>query len=172
MLPASPTTELWRALRNGLRNDYDETGKQRGCAAIAAGPWGAPDKCENLYLQRERGNVHIIIAMDVWREHLSKQFYYHKETGVRAFITGAGAVLFANVDPHIATVIPVRVLRGIVMNYPIGDHFAGQMRAAGVQDPEAYVQNLETQYKTRWINMFSDSCSRVFASTWLPWGIL
>jgi hypothetical protein len=50
---------------NGLRDDYDEKGKQQGRVAIMADPWGAADKCENLYLQRGRGNVRIVIAMDV-----------------------------------------------------------------------------------------------------------
>jgi hypothetical protein len=81
-----------------------------------ADPWGSTDKCKNLYLQRARDNVHIVIAVDRWWEHLGEQFYYHAETGVRAFITGAGAVLFANVDPFIATVVPVTVTRRIRMH--------------------------------------------------------
>jgi hypothetical protein len=143
--------------RNGLRNDYDAKGKQQGRTAIMADPWGATDKCENLYLQRERGDVRIIIAVGVWWEHLGIQIYYHKGAGVSAFIAGVGAVLCANVDAYIATVIPVRVFRGLMMHYPIDGHFSRRMSAAGVQDLEAYGQNLETQYKT-------ESWSRVFTA--------
>jgi hypothetical protein len=34
-----------------------------------------------------------------------------------------------------------------MMHHPVDDHFAKQMRATGVQDPEEYGRNLETQYK-------------------------
>jgi hypothetical protein len=85
---------------------------------------------------------------------LGEQFYYHTETGVRAFVTGVGAVLFTNVDPYIATVIPVTVIRRIVMRYPVDDRFARQTRAARVRDSETYGLDLETRCETGWCNMF------------------
>jgi hypothetical protein len=83
--------------------------------------------------------------------------YYHAEPGVRAFITGAGAVLFTNVDPYIATVMPVTVISRIMMRYQADDHFARLMRAAGVRDSETYGLDVESHYKTGWFNMLSPS---------------
>jgi hypothetical protein len=136
----------------GLRNDVDEE-TQQGRSAVVADPWGAMDVREPVLAARKRQSPRRHRRGGLV-EHIGEQFYFRKHTGVRAFVAGGGAVLFASIDPHIATVIPCRVFRGIMMHHPVDDHFARQMRAAGVQDPEACGQNLETQYKTGWFNMW------------------
>jgi hypothetical protein len=79
----------------------------------------------------------------VWRTggQLLAVANYHPLTGVRAFTTGAGAVLFANVNPYIATVLPTRVLTAIWTHYPIDDHFSKKMRAS--------------QFKIGWCSIWS-----------------
>jgi hypothetical protein len=78
-----------------------------------------------------------------------------------AFIAGAGAGVFSNVDPYMATVIPCKMFEAIMTHYPINDHFSRQMRASGVQDLDVYGRNLETQFQRGWCNVWSPTLSDV-----------
>jgi hypothetical protein len=127
-------------LSMGLRNDA--TGNY-GRKSVMADPFGPTDVCKNMTIQSGRGSVHVVVGMQPWWEAIGSRHLRRKQTGVRAFITGAGPVLFANANPYIAMVIPTRVLAAILMHHPISDHFSRQMRASGGPDPEVYGANLD-----------------------------
>jgi hypothetical protein len=103
---------------------------------------------KNRYLQVEKGNVHIVIAMDSYRRH----FYDHSTCGVRLFVTDAGVLTFAKG-------IPVDMFGKVMMRYPVEDDFARTMRASWVQDPgdPSYGHDLSMEYKRGWFSVFSPS---------------
>jgi hypothetical protein len=48
-----------------------------------AGAWGHGDRCESLYLQREKGNVHVLISIMQWRNFFGTYYCDHPSCGVR-----------------------------------------------------------------------------------------
>jgi hypothetical protein len=62
--------------------------------------------------------------------------YDDRGCGVRLYATVSGALLFANVDPYVATVISAEVLAKVMRRHPVDDSFARTMLDSGVQDSD------------------------------------
>jgi hypothetical protein len=91
-------------LRTGLRNDYDKDGRlNEGRSSIMADPWGSVDQVKNAYYQRSSGNVRVVLNVIRWWSDFGYDGYDKFECGVEMCVTGAGAILFANVRPCIST---------------------------------------------------------------------
>jgi hypothetical protein len=116
-------TAMVGILATGLRNDI---GGEVGRTAIMCDPYGPNDLRGNMHLQRERGNVRVVICIRLRWELFGATRCNHPDIGVCAYITGAGAILFANTNLYIATVIPMSCVTVVWMHYPFDDHFVGQ----------------------------------------------
>jgi hypothetical protein len=110
--------------RTSLRNDFRKDGRLGGRTGIMCDPFDCEDVAKNRYLQRESRPAQIVIEMDVWWALFGSQAT--NDVGVRVHITGAGAVLFANVNQTIATVIPIAAFEEIMMHHAVDGEFAKQ----------------------------------------------
>jgi hypothetical protein len=137
-------------LAHGLRNDV---GGEVGRAAVARDPFGPNDALSNMFLQRERGNVCVVVYLPEWWQSHGKWHLVRPNVGVYCLTTGAGAILFANVSPYIATVIPMSCVSAIWMRYPFGDHFSRAMRLGSNPDGCEYGALLGPKHRTRWFSV-------------------
>jgi hypothetical protein len=81
--------------------------------------------------------VRVLILIMQWWNFYGAHYYYNRPScGLRVFVAGSGALLFANANPYIATVIPIDVITKVMMRYPVSDAFARTMRASGVRDSD------------------------------------
>jgi hypothetical protein len=129
-------TAVKSIMQNGLRNDFNEKGERQGRTGVMADPWGHGDRRENLYMQCEKGNVRVLMSITQWWNLFGTHYYDRPRCGVRVFVAGSGVLLFANVNPYIAAVLPIGVLAKVMMRYPVNDASARTMRASGVRDPD------------------------------------
>jgi hypothetical protein len=86
-------------------------------------PFGPNDARTNMFLQREKCNVRVVVYLLEWWQSHGKWRLVRPDVGVYCLAAGAGAILFANVSPYIATVIPMSCVSAIWMRYPFGGHF-------------------------------------------------
>jgi hypothetical protein len=78
--------------------------------------------------------------------------------GVRVYAAGSGALLFADTNRYIATVISSEVLAEVMMRHAVDDSFARAMRESGVQDPDdpmCVSVQMTPAYQLNWFSVFS-----------------
>jgi hypothetical protein len=77
------------------------------------------------------------------------------------FVSVGGAVLFANVNPYIATLLPLTVMSKIMMNHPMSTDFIRRIQRVQDQDDFAYGRNHNTtKLRAGCINIFSPELAR------------
>jgi hypothetical protein len=97
-------------LQMGVRNDFTKSGKARGRTGIMANAFGPEDDCANRHRRRDAGDVHVGIDPNVW---WTNHACFVKDTiGVQAFVAGAGAIVFSNVNWRIASHQHIVFLQG------------------------------------------------------------
>jgi hypothetical protein len=136
-------------LAHGLRN---EPGGKIGRTAIMCDPFGPNDDRANMFFQRERDNVYVVVYVRVWWVTHAKCRLAHPNVGVSCLATGAGAILFANVNPYIATVIPMSSVSAVWMRYPFGDHLSRAMRLGS--NPGDYGARLGPKCRIGWFSIW------------------
>jgi hypothetical protein len=99
-------------LAQGLRSD---PGGEIARTGIMCDPYGPNEDRTNTFTQRERGNVHVVVHCHEWWIEHGRHRLEHPDVAVYCLITGAGALLFANVDPYTATVLPMSCIRSVWM---------------------------------------------------------
>jgi hypothetical protein len=111
-------------LAHGLRND---AGGELGRTAVVCDPLGLDERTD-IFLQRKRGSVHVVVFLFEWWGKYGQDRLARPNVAVYCLVTGAGAILFANANPYVATVVPMTCVIAIWMRYPFGDHFSRAMR--------------------------------------------
>jgi hypothetical protein len=143
-------------MQSGLRSDFNQRGDQRGRTGVMANPFGNGDLCKNMCLQRGEGRVRILISMHLWWH----MFGIHEDRScdVRVYAAGSGALLFANVNPYIATVISTDLFVKVLMHHAVNDSFTRTMRESGVQDSDDPTYGSACPmpaYRRNWFSVFS-----------------
>jgi hypothetical protein len=140
-------------LHVGLRSDFTNSGVTGGVIGIVANPFGPEDVCANRHRQRDTGDVHVGIDPNIWWEHYGSGAT--DRLGVRAFVTGAGAIVFSNANWRIATVISTSCIYKMMMmmRYNVVGKFS---KAARQEDPGCTVQG----YAIKWCKIWQPELIR------------
>jgi hypothetical protein len=149
-------------LQTGLRSDFDNKGRlTRGRSSIMCYIWGSVDQVRDTFLQRSSGNVRVVIDVGEWWNQLGSESFDKFNIGVKVFVIAGGAVLFDNIDPYIATVLPLTVVSKVMMNHQVSDDFIRRVQEVQDQDDAEYGRNRNTaKLRAGWFNIFSPELAR------------
>jgi hypothetical protein len=117
---------------------------------------GSIDQIRNTFIQRHAGNVHVVIDLEKWWYLMGAQGSNRSDVGVKAFGSAAGAMVFANVNPYITTVLPLGVVSKIMMRHPTSEDFVRRIqRVQDERDAENGRYHNTLMSRAGWINIYS-----------------
>jgi hypothetical protein len=153
-------------LQTGLRSDFDNKGRlARGRTGVMCNVWGSIGHVENTFIQRHTGNVHVVVDVNEWWLQLGAQCFDKFDVGVKAFVSAGSAVVFANVNPYLTTILPLTVVSKIMIHHPMSIDFIRRTQQVQDQDDAVCGRNHNTlKFWAGWINIYSPECNEWHAA--------
>jgi hypothetical protein len=144
-------------LQTGLRNDFDNKGRlASGRTGVVCNIWGSIGQVENTFIRRHTRNVHVVIDINEWWIQFGAQCLNRFDVGVKAFASAGGAVVFVNVNPYLATILPLTVVSEIMMRRAMSVDFIRRTQQVQDQDDAVRGRNHSTlKLRAGWINIYS-----------------
>jgi hypothetical protein len=103
--------------------------------------WGSIDQVRDTFVQRSSGDACVVINVYGWWSEFGSDGFDKFDVSAKMFVSAGGAVLFANVGPYIATVLPLSVVSKIMMSHPANEEFVRRVQEVQDRDDSEYGRN-------------------------------